>query len=65
MAYIGERERETQNRVISFFRKQLQYTYIGNLQGCENSNIIRDRLYANLIRRDYTTAIAKKAIDLL
>lgn len=65
MAYIGERERETQNRVISFFRKQLQYTYIGNLQGCENSNIIRDRLYANLIRRDYTPAIAKKAIDLL
>ena len=65
MAYIGERERLTQNRVITFFKDQLQYTYLGNRQGCENSNIMREHLYANLVRRGYTTAIAKKAIDLL
>lgn len=65
MAYIGDSERKTQNRVIDFFRDQLQYTYLGNLQSCENSNIIQDCLYANLIRREYTPVAAKKAIKLL
>ncbi len=65
MAYIGDRERETQNRVLNFFQDRLQYTYLGNLQGCENSNIMQDRLYANLVQRGYTAAVAQKAIKIL
>ena len=65
MAYIGDNERKTQNRVLDFFRDQLQYTYLGNLQGCENSNIMQECLHANLVRRGYTPTVAKKAIKLL
>ncbi len=65
MAYIGDSERETQNRVIDFFQDRLQYTYLGNLQGCENSNMIQDRLYANLVHRGYTATVAKKTIQIL
>lgn len=32
-------ERETQNRIVQFFQKELGYTYLGNLEDSENYNI--------------------------
>ena len=32
-------ERETQNRIIKFFQKELGYKYLGNLEDSENYNV--------------------------
>jgi hypothetical protein len=30
MSNIGKKERETQNRVVALFQKELKYRYLGN-----------------------------------
>lgn len=32
-------ERETQDRIIKFFQKELGYNYLGNLEESENYNV--------------------------
>ena len=45
---IGENERATQDRVVSFFKDRniLDYEYLGNLKDVANKNIREDRLRA-------------------
>ena len=63
MPNIGDNERQTQNRVIKFFREKLHYTYLGDLHDVDNnSNIIEDKLKANLEKRGYSSMVADKAI---
>ena len=47
---IGENERATQERVVSFFKDSniLDYEYLGNLKDVANKNIREDRLRAYL-----------------
>ena len=63
MPIVGETERQTQNRVIRFFRNpdKLNYTYLGNLHDSENSNIMEDRLRAYLSQR-YSETLVNGAI---
>ncbi len=61
MSNIGDRERTTQNRVISFFEKVLGYTYLGNWEERENRNVEEELLRAFLQDR-YSTALVNKAI---
>ena len=66
MPNIGDAERATQNRVVKFFREKLHYTYLGDLHDVDdNSNIIEDKLKANLIKRGYSSTLADKAIAVL
>lgn len=65
MPNIGDSERKTQNRVIRFFLDKLHYTYLGNLHDSENSNIMRERLHAFLMRQGYSEKLAAGAIDAL
>ena len=39
MAKSAHPERETQNRIIKFFQKELGYKYLGNLENSENYNV--------------------------
>ena len=40
MSTVGEKEKRTQERVVTFFQKTLGYTYLGNYHARqENSNI--------------------------
>ena len=32
-------ERETQNRIVKFFQKELGYKYLGNLEDSQNYNV--------------------------
>ena len=43
---IGDTERATQDRVVSFFKDRdiLDYEYLGNLKDAANKNIREDRL---------------------
>lgn len=40
---IGDTERATQNRVVSFFKDRdiLDYEYLGNLKDAANKNIVK------------------------
>ena len=64
MPNIGDAERKTQNRVVKFFREKLHYTYLGDLHDVDdNSNVIEEKLVANLEKRGYSSAVAKKAVS--
>ena len=66
MPNIGDAERKTQNRVVKFFREKLHYTYLGDLHDVDdNSNVIEEKLVANLEKRGYSYAVAKKAVSVL
>ncbi|MFZ2448966.1 MAG: type I restriction endonuclease [Methylovulum miyakonense] len=57
MNKIGQSERSTQNRVISLFREELGYRYLGDwTDRGGNSNIEEDLLTAYLSRRGYSPA---------
>ena len=56
------KERETQNRVIELFTKTLHYTYLGNLEEEENSNIRAEDLKTWLMKSHYSESNVNKAI---
>ena len=39
MAKSAYPERETQNRIIKFFQKEVGYKYLGNLEDDQNFNV--------------------------
>jgi len=62
MNKIGKIERETQNRVIALFQKELGYRYLDNWEERENnSNVEEDILKTWLLKR-YDENLSKKAI---
>jgi len=63
MSDIGQPERATQRRVISLFRDELQYRYLGNWTDRDgNSNIEAGLLTAYLTKSGYTSAQISRAI---
>lgn len=63
MSEIGKKERETQNRVIALFQKELQYRYLGNWEERENnSNIEEEILAAWLTKKGYSQNLISKAL---
>ena len=63
MSIIGKKERETQNRVIALFQKELDYRYLGNWEERENnSNIEEEILTAWLTKKGYSQNLIKKAL---
>lgn len=60
---IGDPERATQDRVVSFFKDRdiLDYNYLGNLQDVENKNIREDRLRAYLRLSGYSQKLIVSA----
>lgn len=63
MTNIGERERITQNRVISLFCDNLAYKYLGNWEDEENNrNIDPDLLRAFLKKQGYADVVIRQAI---
>ena len=66
MTKVGAIERITQNRVVQLFKKELNYTYLGDWQEREdNSNIEVAHLTQSLQKRGYNAAQITKAIETL
>lgn len=65
MSTIGLPERATQNRVISLFKRELGYRYLGDKSDQTNSNIEEDLLVPHLISRGYTADQISRAIYFL
>ncbi|MDV2858673.1 HsdR family type I site-specific deoxyribonuclease [Oceanimonas sp. CAM02] len=63
MGTVGQRERETQNRVVRFFQNELGYEYLGNWQDREgNRNIEAGVLEAWLQQRGVSPALINRAL---
>jgi len=63
MSNIGKIERETQNRIITLFLKELGYRYLGNWEEREcNSNIEEGILSSWLAKRGYSQSLISKAL---
>jgi type I restriction enzyme R subunit len=63
MHNIGKKERETQNRVIALFKKELGYRYLGNWEEREgNSNIEAAILTEWLQRQGYSHSLIERAL---
>lgn len=62
---VGQVERGTQDRVVALFVNQLGYTYGGNRQDLDNSNIDEDALRSYLSRAGYDEELTKRAIQIL
>ena len=65
MSNIGDRERNTQNRIVKLFtdKSKLAYDYFGNWEDREgNSNIEETHLRNHLSRKGYSSTVISKAI---
>ena len=62
---IGDTERATQDRVVSFFKDRdiLDYEYVGNLKDAANKNIREDRLRAYLRLSGYSQKLIDGAVS--
>src|SRR5882757_5386087 len=66
MSTIGQPERATQKRVVSLFRDELGYRYLGDWSDRPaNSNIQEDLLSAYFAKAGYTPEQISRAIYLL
>ncbi len=63
MSGVGKKERETQNRVIELFQKELGYRYLGNWEEREdNGNIEEEILSEYLADKYYSVNLISKAL---
>lgn len=65
MSDIGQIERKTQDRVVALLSEQLGYTYVGNLEDQDNSNVRAEALIRYLRSAGYSDRLAGKAVDAL
>ncbi|MFC7962810.1 PDDEXK family nuclease [Rhodococcoides kroppenstedtii] len=66
MSDVGQVERKTQDRVVTLFRDQLGYEYLGNWEGRENNaNVENELLTQNLRARGYDDNLINRALDQL
>jgi type I restriction enzyme, R subunit len=65
LSTVGQRERETQRRVVQLFQGKLGYTYGGNLKDQDNRNVDEATLRASLISRGHDEALVSRAVQQL
>ncbi|AOY74697.1 type I restriction endonuclease subunit R [Clostridium formicaceticum] len=64
MSKVGQRERETQDRVVKLFTKKLGYAYLGNWHERENNkNIEEEYLRKYLNRKGYGNDLINRAVE--
>jgi len=65
MTNVGNIERITQNRVVQLFQDKLDYTYLGNWEERNNSNIEESLVRKYLKSKGYDDILIGKALDKL
>lgn len=64
MSKVGQRERETQNRIVRLFRDTLGYNYLGNWEDRENNSNIEEGLLTSFLkRRNVNDILISKTLD--
>ena len=59
---VGQREKNTQKRVIKLFVKELGYTYLGDFTERKNSNIETELLAKFMTRKGYSQTLVSRAL---
>jgi type I restriction enzyme R subunit len=63
MSTVGQRERETQNRIVALFRGALGYSYLGDwCDRSDNRNVEDDWLRPILVAQGYDKALIDRAL---
>ncbi|TVL98578.1 MAG: restriction endonuclease subunit R [Candidatus Brocadia sp. WS118] len=64
MSAVGQKERETQDRVIALFRDELDYTYLGNWEERPGNSNIEETLLRQYLRekKGYSDTLISKAL---
>ncbi len=63
MSSVGQREKETQGRVIKFFTEELKYKYLGDWTKRENNRNIEETLLTEyLAKKGYSDTLIKKTL---
>ena len=64
MNQIGQRERQTQNRVVQLFQQQLNYRYLGNWQDRQNNSNVETAILTTFLRdkQGYSDTLITKAL---
>src|SRR5690606_11576947 len=65
MTQIGQSERRAQDRIIQLFTDQLGYSYLGNWEKRNNSNIEEALLKQFLNQQHYSSVLINRALDKL
>jgi type I restriction enzyme R subunit len=55
MSNVGQKERQTQNRVVNFFQQELGYDYLGNWEEGERTSSIEEGLLVNWLKKQGVT----------
>ncbi|MGO1368094.1 type I restriction endonuclease subunit R [Senegalia sp. (in: firmicutes)] len=62
MSKVGQRERQTQNRVVNVFTDKLNYNYLGNFEDRENNSNIKEELLRNYLKeQNYSDTLINRA----
>lgn len=59
---VGQRERKTQDRIVKLFRDKMDYSYLGNWEERENSNVEEELLIRFLKKQNYSDVLIKRAL---
>lgn len=62
MSKVGQIERETQNRVIQLFQKELGYRYLGNWEERDNNSNVEEEILSAWLLKRYDENLVSKAI---
>lgn len=65
MSTVGQKERETQDRVVKLFQDRLGYAYGGNQKDQNNRNVDEAKLRAYLLGRGCDEALVSRAVQQL
>lgn len=65
MSTVGQKEYETQRRVVELFQEELGYVYGGNLKNQDNRNVDETKLRAYLLGREYDEVCVSRAVQQL
>jgi type I restriction enzyme R subunit len=59
---VGQAEQKTQDRIVRLFKEKMDYSYLGNWEDRDNSNIEEDLLIRFLKKQGYSEILIKKAL---
>jgi type I restriction enzyme R subunit len=64
MSRVGQKERETQNRIVQLFRSKLHYRYLGNWEEQEGNSHIEEEILKAFLRdkQKYTETLIDRTI---
>jgi len=59
---VGQRERETQDRIVTLFQNKLSYTYLGNWIDRKNNSNIEEELLVDFLKEKHKDVLITKVL---